>query len=134
VNDEAAFQAFLDEQPDNHFAREVFADWLEDRGDPRAAGYRAMGVNQCAPDMNYKYRFVFRTWSEPWPGRRYDSSVMPYDWYKLADPEADREDGREGGPFFLTTRGEAENCLALAFSRLPPDRQAALLAGALACS
>lgn len=43
MNDEAAFQDYLDAHPDDWHARMVFADWLDDRGDARAAGYREMG-------------------------------------------------------------------------------------------
>lgn len=49
MTDESAFQAGLDEKPDNHDLRLVFADWLEDQGDPRAPGYRWMGLRQKHP-------------------------------------------------------------------------------------
>jgi uncharacterized protein (TIGR02996 family) len=43
MDDEEAFQAALDANPDDHTTRLVFADWLQERDDPRAAGYREMG-------------------------------------------------------------------------------------------
>ncbi len=43
MTDEAAFQAAIDADPANVALRLVFADWLEERGDWRAAGYRWMG-------------------------------------------------------------------------------------------
>ncbi|MFL5340145.1 MAG: TIGR02996 domain-containing protein [Gemmataceae bacterium] len=41
---EDAFQAALDDDPSNTCLRLVFADWLEERGDWRAEGYRWMGT------------------------------------------------------------------------------------------
>lgn len=46
---EDEFQAALDADPSNHFLREVFADWLEEQGDARAAGYRMLGRLRIFP-------------------------------------------------------------------------------------
>lgn len=54
MTDEAAFQAALDEQPNNSGIRLVFADWLEEQGDPRATGYRWMGDNQRRPEKSFR--------------------------------------------------------------------------------
>lgn len=43
MTSEDAFQAILDERPDDSQLRLVFADWLQDHADPRADGYRALG-------------------------------------------------------------------------------------------
>ena len=43
------FQAALDADPENWQTRLVFADWLQERGDPRAEGYRALGVLRRRP-------------------------------------------------------------------------------------
>ena len=37
------FQAALDENPSDWQTRLVLADWLQDRDDPRADGYRVLG-------------------------------------------------------------------------------------------
>jgi len=50
MTDEATFRAALDAEPDNVELRGVFADWLEERGDDRAAGYRWMYVNRKVPE------------------------------------------------------------------------------------
>jgi uncharacterized protein (TIGR02996 family) len=47
--DESVFHAALDDDPTNSGTRLVFADWLEEQGDPRAAGYRWMGENGKRP-------------------------------------------------------------------------------------
>ena len=49
VIDEDAFQTALDTNPADFAVRLIFADWLEDRGDWRAAGYRWMGVHRKWP-------------------------------------------------------------------------------------
>lgn len=49
MTDERAFQAGLDDNPADHELRLVFADWLEERGDWRAAGYRFMGEHRKYP-------------------------------------------------------------------------------------
>lgn len=49
---EKEFQAALDANPLDHTIRLVLADWLEERGDERAAGYRLLGSMQKAPSKN----------------------------------------------------------------------------------
>ena len=46
---EEDFQKALDANPDDWQTRLVFADWLQDRDDPRADGYRALAVLRVAP-------------------------------------------------------------------------------------
>lgn len=64
---EDAFQAALDAEPDNQALRLVFADWLEERGDPRAAGYRWLGERGLYP----------YDWSQDLDVHGYTS----FDWY-----------------------------------------------------
>jgi len=49
MNDEQAFNTFLDANPTDHHARQVFADFLQDRSDPRAPGYRKLGKLEKYP-------------------------------------------------------------------------------------
>lgn len=49
---EADFQRSLDLDPDNFGLRLIFADWLEERGDVRAAGMRWMGENGKWPNAH----------------------------------------------------------------------------------
>src|SRR4051794_15348364 len=50
--DEAAFRATLTASPTDAATRRVFADWLEERGDPRAAWVRSDDVwRLCGPDF-----------------------------------------------------------------------------------
>lgn len=50
VTTEDDFQNKLDADPTDWQTRLVFADWLEDRNDPRAAGYRALAVLRVRPN------------------------------------------------------------------------------------
>ena len=56
--EESAFQAALDLSPDDFTTRLVFADWLEERGDPRADGYRALGVLRRRPMGTEKWYWM----------------------------------------------------------------------------
>jgi uncharacterized protein (TIGR02996 family) len=47
------FQRDLDDDPSDHHTRTVLADWLEERGDERAEGYRALGLNRIYPHLWY---------------------------------------------------------------------------------
>ena len=57
-----AFQKQLDDEPENWALKLVFADWLEERNDWRAEGYRWLG---------FKGRFaVWNWWRAKFGGRR----------------------------------------------------------------
>lgn len=60
------FQAALDANPGDWQTRLVFADWLQERDDPRAEGYRALGQLKKAP--------------APSTAADENSSVIKYDW------------------------------------------------------
>ena len=66
--DEAVFQAALADDPTSSGTRLVFADWLEEQGDPRAAGYRWMGENG--------------KWPYDWPKASGSVRNDTYDWYR----------------------------------------------------
>lgn len=59
---ETAFQAALEEDPTSSATRLVFADWLEEQGDPRAAGYRWMGNNGKYPKEATSLLFIGESW------------------------------------------------------------------------
>jgi len=120
---EEAFQAALDANPDDHVTRLVFADWLQEQGDPRAEGYRALGRNQISP----YFSAATQLWVI-WNGDAYldaDGGCehrLPGDWFTQAYKAKCNYFQRE-------SRREIDNAAALAFSRLPPERRAELLAG-----
>ena len=137
------FQKAIDKSPEDWQTRLVFADWLQDRGDPRAAGYRAIAIQQRRPLQGHKSHKDPKdksgkvknldTWWWHCPGN--DSQVytmynhLPRDWYDLL-PEG--EGNKSFWPVHSDTKGlmsrrGCEDALALAFSKLPAARQAELL-------
>lgn len=125
--DEGAFQDHLDAHPDDWFARTVFADWLDENGDPRAEGYRAMGLWRLVPDVDYRVIYCYRPGLMfPLWANRAVGWLLPEDWYQPAlrwnsdirivahEPRRDQEDK-----------------VALAFARLPAGRRQELIAGAV---
>ena len=49
MTDEDAFETALDANPEDWALRLVYADWLQERDDDRAAGMRWMGGNEKRP-------------------------------------------------------------------------------------
>lgn len=126
------FQLALDANPRDWHTRLVFADWLQDRGDPRAAGLRAIALNKRYPlsaraaglgtDGCWWHRGDLAS-----PGQH---NNIPDDWFGRLPPAI------SNGSFWpvltrddssLLSRRECESSLALAFSELPPERQNELL-------
>jgi uncharacterized protein (TIGR02996 family) len=127
------FQQKLDEHPNDWQTRLVFADWLEEHGDPRAEGYRALGA--C--------RYVL---CDYYPGKRPQylphqrSSIfceeggigkdcdyrLPSDWYKKLLRRGYKSTDT-CIPF--ENRRAAEDAAALAFTKLSAKRRAELLKG-----
>lgn len=119
------FHALLDANPDDHHTRLVFADFLQERGDPRAEGYRALGELQRMPIQvgNDPCPWFHRS-----PFYCEESYKLPSDWFDLislvgkwrnfAPDHAHRTDA---------TRRELEDAAALAFARLPESRRRELL-------
>jgi len=122
VSDEEAFQSAIDANPDDHTVRLVFADWFQERDDPRAEGYRALGVLRLAPRMftvGVGYADAGQVGNDP-PNRH---CRLPGIWFC----ETDRGIGTSPAWRDFARRREAEDAAALAFSRLPAARRAELL-------
>jgi uncharacterized protein (TIGR02996 family) len=110
----AAFLATILEQPDDDTVRLVFADWLQDRGDPRAEGYRALVTLGLAP-RRYGGSGRDRRW-EWGESLTCRGSHLCASWYAaLASATGFR------------TRWDAEAAAALAFGTLRPEQRAAIL-------
>jgi uncharacterized protein (TIGR02996 family) len=125
VTTEDDFSRALDATPDDWQTRLVFADWLEERGDERAEGYRALGRNRHVPwhDGGYPgFCHPRNTFYGRWS--------LPGDWYDVLSEKP--EDGAViVGQWWrqYRSRRESEDAAARAFAKLPPDRRAQLLAG-----
>src|SRR5436305_319054 len=73
--DESGFlQALLDD-PDDQAARLIFADWLDERGDPRGAFLRVQtALAACVPDL--ARRTELQTKERDWLGR-HEGLLLP---------------------------------------------------------
>lgn len=124
---EAQFQAALDADPSDHMTRLAFADWLEEQDppDPRAAGYRALGMRRTyayfVPSSGYSYG--------DYSCQPDDHSDIPTDWLAEVDSEYHLNNSYDGGKWVgFSSRKLADDTIARAFARLPAHRRAALLA------
>ncbi len=132
---EGDWQAYLDLHPNHHGMRSRFADWLQDRDDPRAEGYRALGTLERVPshgkpdpEPSERAKWLARGWSFWGAGRFFrfrntNLHTLPEDWRALLPDNS----GQSWGGTWGTTRRELEDAAALAFSRLPAARRAELL-------
>jgi uncharacterized protein (TIGR02996 family) len=114
------FQRKLDAHPEDWQTRLVFADWLDERGDPRAEGMRALGLHRMHPcDLCNPPRWVF------WNGKEYGARSQGYylsgDWFRLIAGRGETLWAR------FKTRRKADDAAALAFAKLPAARRAELL-------
>lgn len=124
------FQRILDDNPADRETRLVFADWLQDRDDPRAAGYRAIALQQRRPLQGRHLNSDAWWWHASAEARVAEfHNHVPQDWFDLLPAG---EGNAHFWPVFrsnggLKTRRECEDALALAFAKLPAARQAELL-------
>jgi uncharacterized protein (TIGR02996 family) len=117
--DEDAFQQHLDANPNDCTARLVFADWLEEQGDPRAEGYRAMGaLHMCS--LGYEATDGGVRWYHPYG---------PEEWHAAINPD-DPVTGIMRDVF--PDRRDVDDAYTLAFARLPTTLRVELLARASA--
>jgi uncharacterized protein (TIGR02996 family) len=125
------FQNALDANPGDFQSRLVFADWLEERGDPRAEGYRALGGSRLNPFPSV-FDQPHRCWGFTNPEnsfireRGWWACVLPRDWWEVMNPG---EVSRPSNPSWNwhPSRREAEDAAARAFAELPAERRAELL-------
>lgn len=87
------FQLALDANPHDWHTRLVFADWLQDRDDPRAEAYRALGrlrvhpvLIQMSADVGESegaWRFIWGTDENDGNRARdvYSACLLPAAWY-----------------------------------------------------
>jgi uncharacterized protein (TIGR02996 family) len=127
------FQAALDANPADWQTRLVFADWLQERGDPRADGYRALGQLRRMPTplkSGWRLRWnMDDEWFQflPQESSRFKSQsadTLPRSWMALIRGAK----SRGGFRFETKTRREAEGAAALAFAQLGVEFRAELIA------
>lgn len=117
------FWAAIEADIDDHVCRLMFADWLQERDDPRAEGYRAIGARRAFISQSvYDWRVTNDV-------RERDSCGLPPDWSSAMLDWLREAHGHQSAWHYLTRR-EVEDAAALAFARLPAARRAELLATA----
>jgi uncharacterized protein (TIGR02996 family) len=130
VTTEDDFQNAIDREPEDWHTRLVFADWLDDRNDPRASGYRAIATQRRCPRQGQnKGKNAWWWHSFPRADHRDCHNIISPDWFALLPPG---EGSAQFWPVFtdqgdVRTRRECEDALALAFAKLPMPRRAELL-------
>lgn len=132
---EEDFHRMLDENPNDHHTRLVFADWLQDRGDPRAEGYRALGSLQHHPfywkppageeetpyPTSWYWGHAGNEYYNRTPG--YQHGLLNHDWMHNT-PGTIRTEGPDDYYWrYFSSRREAEDAAALSFSKLTPEQQ-----------
>ncbi len=127
MTSENDFQRMLDRNPQDHFTRLVFADWLEERGDIRAEGYRALGVlrKDCTQNNHEFESDECPYWCYGRDGSVYD---LPEDWFDLLEVRGKVAwDAPRWSERYDATRQELDDAAAIAFAKLPANRRVQLL-------
>lgn len=140
-NEEAAFLKVLADTPEDETARGAYADWLDEqsRGEEAAKqrlmapGYRAIVQMKLVPDRQYvpngNCAYVASIVDRSKDSDIADSCFLPDDWFNQIKHRARKFDLF---PYhgICTDMPEAElfQEIAIAFSFLPAERQAELLA------
>ncbi len=140
MTSEEDFQRALDEHPDDWQTRLVFADWLQERGDVRAEGYRALGVLRLwpyrwrNPPEERAYRWLFHNGDGNESGRPIPKChVLPKDWLNKTAGRKPKEYLALLMEYDIAAEVPAprqvlEDAVAVAFAKLPAKRRAELLA------
>ncbi|MBM3980944.1 MAG: TIGR02996 domain-containing protein [Planctomycetes bacterium] len=131
------FQRALDADPGDWQTRLVFADWLEEQGDARAEGYRALGRQRARPiliqmqsdDRNRPgaHLHIYGTAANNSEAaqRRWGGCFLDAVWFKRL-PRANETDRNQWWRYYPTRRA-AEDGAARAFAKLGKVRRARLL-------
>lgn len=130
------FWRMLEADPTDWNTRLILADFLEDKDDPRSMGLRAVvSAKRCAlrcvmePVENEwaldEVYWILGSWR--WIGevdRKWDQCRLHHDWYEFLTPNV-----MYSGYcwMYYNTLKEAESDAALAFLKLPRQRQLELL-------
>jgi uncharacterized protein (TIGR02996 family) len=134
VTTEDDFQKALDANPSDWQTRLVFADWLQERGDERAEGMRALGTLQRVP-LPYTQGDKPGIWAGAteftlWKFVGADQpSRLPAVWFKKIPRDDKNPDDASGHSYrSRPSRRAIEDAAALAFAKLPARCRAGLLA------
>lgn len=85
------FQRAIDATPNDRMLRLVFADWLQERGDPRSDGYRALGTLTVWPmafAVGAAQGFLWFASASEYPRA---SNALPEPWFLAASGQVTAE-------------------------------------------
>src|SRR6266545_3689729 len=118
------FHRALDANIDDWQTRLVFADWLQERGDPRAEGYRALGLLRrrphCMVQNRHRCHWFARAGVECPGTKELPECQLPTDWFSAITYTGKTEDFIplfSGNPD--SARRGVEDAAALGFAQLP---------------
>lgn len=123
MHTEADFQDALDLDINNWQLRLVFADWLQEQGDSRAAGYRALGRLRLYP-LNERSCRLFCFLNDR-ASPEHAQHILPTNWQEALLSMCNAT--TTGMVMDWFSRQKAEDTVALAFLLLPPERQQELM-------
>jgi uncharacterized protein (TIGR02996 family) len=132
VTTEDDFQAAIDANPEDWQTRLVFADWLQERADPRADGYRTLGVlrrRAMACQMtDGPLRFIFGTAALRTQVHRakWGDCLLPKEWFRVVAVSTACNTRATLWKYYVSRR-EAEDAAALALATFTVRRRANLL-------
>lgn len=140
--EEIAFQKSLDENPEESLTRLVFADWLDERKDRRASGYRALGMIGAYPwkpdETRNRWWFWTRCFDDDGPALDEETELpegtlhgLPQPWQLAYMYQIDPQETKRGFSVELISRQETEDAAALAFLMLDAGMREKLLRGEL---
>lgn len=118
MTDELSFQRTLDADPSLWRVRLTFADWLEERGDPRAAGMRWLGMKRKWPvflEHEWWETFIGWNWAQAKNPDQPDHAKIPATEKELVELDLWRA---------FKTRADAENAFCLAYPALLAEHPA----------
>lgn len=123
--DEEGFQRAIDADPTNATIRMVFADWLEEQGDPRAEGYRELArLNRVPVTGGQEWNWpgycseVFSDWGGAESVTHRQSAqiaAIPREWIEAHKEENERMKDGAAGWIVGETRREADDKAAIAY-------------------
>jgi len=131
VGEEDGWQRALDVAPECHLLRMEFGKWLESVGDGRGLGYQAMGLSRRF-GLEAKSVGLWEVTHHDNDYQRGRECVLPRDWWSQVTSHLiitrNQQEWRDDAWWVRSlTREELEDRIALAFTRLPPERQQELL-------
>jgi uncharacterized protein (TIGR02996 family) len=142
MTDIDAMHAHLDSHPDDHGARLVLADRLEDAGSPLAEGMRALALMERWPVRDqldsHRGHWVYGRWfyhcddhdaiRANFPETCLDCNELPSEWVFRANKVRAPDSQNRVWCGYVQTRREAEEQAAEGFARLPESQRRELLA------